>query len=224
MIDKVSKNEHHLWCGRIVCRRNKKHIHLGHAVMNRNDTSPEYRGRRSLRLKDFDYSREGAYYVTICTYHRRCALGHITGTDMILNKWGTIASQEWYRSTAMRAEIESDAFIVMPNHIHGILLICSVGASGCSPKMEARQTKNSFNRDGFAKRSLASFIAGFKAAVTTRTNMFRGTPGKPFWQRNYYEHIIRDEAMLFQCRMYIEQNPLKWAMDKENPANKPSGG
>jgi REP element-mobilizing transposase RayT len=175
-------------------------------------------------LKDFDYSREGAYFITICTHHRRCILGGIIGGEMMLNELGKIVRQEWYRSVARRAEIRPDAFVVMPNHIHGILFICSVGASGCSPRTGAHRTTDLRNHDGFDKRSLPSFVAGFKAAVTTRINALQGAPGRPFWQRNYHERIIRNEEMLFRCRTYIEHNPLRWAMDKENPKNKTSGG
>ncbi len=186
-------------------------------MVSQEEISEEPRGRRSIRLKEYDYSSEGAYFITLCTYRRQCILADVTETEMILNKWGTIVGQEWYRSAAMRTEIEPDAFIVMPNHIHGILFIHPVGASGCSPKTVMHRIYRCPNHPGFAKKSLASFIAGFKAAVTTRINTLRGTPGKPFWQRNYFEHIIRDEESLYQCRTYIDQNPLKWAIDKENP-------
>ncbi len=137
--------------------------------------------------------------------------------EMILNKLGEIVRKEWYRSIAMRTEIEPDAFAVMPNHIHGIILIHPVGASGCSPKIDMRRIYRNPDTIGCTKRSLASFIAGFKAAVTTSINILHRKPGKPFWQRNYYEHVIRNEGTLYQCRTYIEQNPLKWAIDRENP-------
>ncbi|MDD4052036.1 MAG: hypothetical protein PHR28_09085 [candidate division Zixibacteria bacterium] len=140
-----------------------------------------------------------------------------SGTEMKLNEWGRIVHQEWYRSAAMRAEIEPDSFVVMPNHIHGIILIHPVGASGCSPKIDRRYIYRNPDNDGFVKKSLASFVAGLKSAVTTKINALRGTPGKPFWQRNYFDHIIRDEESLYQCLTYIKQNPLKWAIDKENP-------
>jgi putative transposase len=186
-------------------------------LANQKEIFEEPRGRRSIRLKEYDYAQEGAYFITICTHQRHCVLGGVFGTEVKLNEWGIIVHQEWYRSVAMRTEIESDAFVVMPNHIHGIILIHPVGASGRSPKVDMRCIYGNPDNVGCAKRSLASFIAGFKSAVTTRVNTLRGTPGKPFWQRNYHEHIIRDVESLYQCRTYIEQNPLKWAIDKENP-------
>ncbi len=173
-------------------------------------------GRRSIRLRAYDYAQSGAYLVTICAHQRRCLFGEIANGEMQLSPYGEIVREEWFRSAEIRREIElyPEEFVVMPNHIHGIIWIVEyggpndsqerVGATGRSPR-------------GPPPRSLASFIAGFKSAATRRINALRGTPGAPVWQRNYYEHIIRDELALHHIRDYIATNPARWATDRENP-------
>ncbi len=135
---------------------------------------------------------------------------------MVLNEWGQIVRDEWFRSAEIRAEIElfADEFVVMPNHVHGIIWIVDdvgttnhVGATG----------RSLLRPRGPAARSLGSFIAGFKSAVTKRINARRGTPGMPVWQRNYYEHIIRNERALNAIRRYIAENSLRWHIDRHNP-------
>lgn len=188
--------------------------------MNMNDDSESWPRRQSIRLARYDYSQEGAYFITICTHKDRCILGRIVGEDMILNDFGRIVLREWNRSSSIRTEIELDAFIIMPNHIHGIVFIHPVGACGCTPEAECPDKSGVPIPPGVPKRSLSSFVLGFKTAVTIQINTLRRTPGKPFWQRNFHEHVIREEGTLYQCRTYIEQNPLKWTIDKENPARK----
>ncbi len=137
---------------------------------------------------------------------------------MRLNEKGVIVRQEWLRSAEIRQEIFLDAFVVMPNHLHGsILILCDdiqppVGATGgCLSEGDRRSPLQ-----GPRSRSLASFIAGFKAACTRSTNELLGSPGR-LWQRNYYEHIIRDEKALTAVRACIEANPSRWQDDPENP-------
>jgi REP element-mobilizing transposase RayT len=174
---------------------------------------------------------------------------------MLPNELGKIVAGEWYRSAEIRNEIELDEFVIMPNHIHGIVIIRDldenikagdtrknkfmVGATGGSPndnrqshKLEPRATgqsplpasdlmgqPKSDRPTGPRRKSLSSFVAGFKSSVTIRINRMNDTPGKSFWQRNYYEHVIRDEVALQKYRNYIMENPLRWAIDKENPEN-----
>jgi len=166
--------------------------------------------RRSLRLPGYDYTREGAYFVTICTHHRACLFGEIVDDEMRLNGAGLMVQEEWLRSAEVRTEIElsPDEFVVMPNHIHGIVWITEVGAHGRAPLQKTLHRQPC---------SLASFIAGFKSITTKRINEHRATPGVSVWQRNYYEHIIRDDHALNQIREYIVNNPMQWAMDRENP-------
>ncbi len=174
--------------------------------------------RRSIRLKDYDYAQPGAYFITIVTHHREMLFGRVVDGEMALNAYGEIVREEWFRSAEIRAEIElfPDEFVVMPNHIHGIVWIVEtgpVGATGRSPLPPHDQPPR-----GPTPRSLGSFIAGFKSAVTKRINALRNTPGAPVWQRNYYEHIIRTERALDAIRRYIAANPLRWHLDRYNPA------
>jgi REP element-mobilizing transposase RayT len=150
------------------------------------------------------------YFVTICTHRRRCIFGDIVDSDMRPNALGRIVAEEWHRSAEIRREIMLDAFVIMPNHMHGIVHIeyTTVGATGRSP----------LRRPDPGRYSLSSFVGGFKAATTTQINGLRGTPRQPVWQRNYYEHIIREERDLDPIRDYISANPANWPTDRENPA------
>jgi REP element-mobilizing transposase RayT len=167
--------------------------------------------RHSVRLRGYDYSSPGAYFITLCAWNRECIFGEIIDGEIKLNACGTIVQQEWMRSLTIRREIELDEFIIMPNHVHGVVFINSngnatrdVGANGRSPlRMQSR--------------SLSSFIAGFKSAVTKSINISRNTPGMPVWQRNYFERVIRNENELFRIREYIHINPAQWDIDEENP-------
>ena len=171
---------------------------------------PEKHHRRSIRLQGYDYSQPGAYFVTICTQDRACLFGDVVNDEMELNALGVIVRKEWFRSADIRQEIKlhHDEFVVMPNHVHGIVWLIGddVGAHGRAPLQWQRLAK-----------SLGSFIAGFKSAVTKCINEYRHTPGTPVWQRNYYEHVIRDDASLDRTRQYIIDNPARWAFDRENP-------
>jgi REP element-mobilizing transposase RayT len=170
--------------------------------------------RRSIRLPGYDYSQPGMYFVTICVEGKACLFGEVVKGEMAVNEYGRIVQEEWSRSAEIRREIQLDEFVVMPNHVHGIVEIIeppSVGATGRSPLRL---------KPGPPPRSLGSFVAGFKSAVTTRINILRGTPDVPLWQRNYYEHIIRNEDDLRRIREYIQTNPVRWELDRENPAKR----
>jgi REP element-mobilizing transposase RayT len=174
--------------------------------------------RHSIRLKDYDYAQAGVYFVTLCTYRRECLFGDVDdAAGLALSAIGRIVEEEWQRSALIRGEIELDAFVVMPNHVHGIVVITptapnvgeacvEVWAHGCAPISIPRRP-----------RSLGAFVAGFKSAVTTRANTMAQTPGRQIWQRNYYEHIIHNARELDAVREYIVNNPLKWSLDRENP-------
>ncbi len=170
--------------------------------------------RRSIRLPEHDYTQPGAYFVTIVAAGRKCLFGNISDSEMHLNRFGLIVHEEWHRTREIRSEIELSTFVVMPNHMHGIVVISSdahcasdVGATGRSP----------LRPHGPKAKSLGALIAGFKSAVTKQINLLRRTPNAPVWQRNYYEHVIRDEKDWDRIRRYIESNPLTWAEDGENP-------
>jgi putative transposase len=173
---------------------------------------PTQHHRRSTRLPAYDYAQAGAYFVTMVAHRRQCLFGEIGDGRVTLNPCGEVIADEWLRSAQIRPAARLDEFIVMPNHIHGIVIIRDqpvVGAHSCAPLPEAPLRR--------PPRSLGSLIAGFKSAATKRIKETRGTPGQPVWQRNYYEHIIRNEEELDAIRQYIADNPLRWAEDRENP-------
>jgi REP element-mobilizing transposase RayT len=199
---------------------------------------PARHHRRSIRLRGYDYTQAGAYFVTLCAQGRECLFGTITAGETILNELGQIVQEEWKRSSEIRREIELDEFVVMPNHMHGIIWILEsddVRADGRPPQpgsaplvlMDGRVPQPGgapiVRADGRppqrAPKSLGSFVAGFKSAATKRINEQRGMPSVPVWQRNYYEHIIRNDADLQRIREYIFNNPLKWELDQLHPSN-----
>jgi len=178
-----------------------------------------YRNRYRVepaRLRDWDYSSPGYYYVTVCAYDRKEMFGKIVDDEMRLNGYGEIVTDEWRKSFEIRNELNGDEFIVMPNHIHGIVRI-----SGTSVETHGRASlqKQSEHKNGIAIRapkSVSSFIAGFKSATTKRINQIRNTPGHAVWQPRFHDRIIRNEKSLFQIRRYIRNNPAQWDTDEEN--------
>jgi putative transposase len=184
---------------------------------------PEKHARRSIRLKGWDYSQPSWYYVTICTHHRACLLGVVVQDEMRLSEIGEITREEWLRTPLIRPEVVLDEWVIMPNHLHGIIILRddrngdhTVGANGDSPQRARSQTTSTMPFRS-PSRTIGAIVRGFKSAVTKRANVFGNRPGTPLWQRNYYEHIVRDEDDLFRIRMYIRSNPLKWALDEKNP-------
>jgi len=269
--------------------------------------------RRSLRLKGYDYSQAGAYFVTICTHDRIHLFGEVMDGEMRVNQWGSIVREEWFRTAQLRLYVVlyDDEFVVMPNHIHGVIWIvddvgddvgandiraqrrCAptnptiptthagndvqgnnavwhdargndvgydVGAQRCCARMnptiptiptnytgnnargnvvqgnnvgghDARG--NDVGYDVGAQRccarmnptipttvvpgSTGAIIRAFKSAVTKRINELRNNPGVPVWQRNYHDHVIRDNGSLNQIRQYIIDNPIRWDYDRYNP-------
>jgi len=167
--------------------------------------------RRSIRLKGYDYSRSGAYFITICTIDRTCLFGDIIDCAMVLNKQGTIVADEWCKTPRIRREIELDAWMVMPNHFHGIVILRSGRCRSDRPECKGDRP---VAPTGPLPRSLGALIAGFKSAVTKRINELQNTPGAKLWQRNYYEHIVRNENELNQIRRYIVDNPAQWEHDR----------
>ena len=192
---------------------------------------PARRRRRSMRLEGYDYSQVGAYFLTICTVDRRILFGKVVNHQMGLNEAGRIVEDEWLKSARIRAEIELDAWVVMPNHFHGILAIADVGGE-CNRRSRPDQRSLTAGvgvpdrgdrrvaPTGPGPRSVGAIMAGFKSASARRINAFRGTSGASVWQRNYYEHVIRHEAVLNRIRQYIAENPARWAEDPENPARR----
>ena len=173
---------------------------------------PQKHHRRSIRLKGYDYTQSGAYYVTIVAYQRGHFFGEVVNAEMRLNELGQIARNEWFKTAILRPYVElyEDEFIVMPNHVHGIIWIINetVGA-----ERRSAPTKTIVH-----PRSLGSVIRAYKSAVTYAANGLHptGQRGAVLWQRNYYEHVIRNEKDLKAKRDYIFSNPLNWENDDEN--------
>jgi REP element-mobilizing transposase RayT len=188
--------------------------------------NPEKHHRRSIRLKGYDYSAAGAYFITLCTYQRQYLFGEIMDGAMHLNPYGKIVEEGWLQSSTIRQEIELDAWVIMPDHMHGIVVITNhdanenvhiAGAHGRVPPPVPQQQYECLPPHCVPPRkpqSISSFVAGFKSAVTKRINILRDTPGTPVWQRNYYERIIRDESALNHIRRYIQMNPINWELDR----------
>ena len=169
--------------------------------------------RRSIRLKEYDYAQVGAYFVTICARDRECLLGDVIDGEMRLNEYGQIVMECWDEIPRHFPNVELDEFVVMPNHVHGILVI-TVGARHASPLQLSR---------GPQRGSLGAVVGSFKSAATKRVNERRDTPGLTIWQRNYYEHVIRNEDEMNRIREYVAQNPAQWAKDENNPLGQKYG-
>jgi REP element-mobilizing transposase RayT len=180
--------------------------------------NPEKHHRRSIRLKDYDYSECGAYFITICTHRRECLFGEIVNGEMRLNEFGEIVWEEWDNNAKVRKNLERDEYIVMPNHVHGILLILDENDVGATRRVAPTKRPN-----GPASGSIGAIIGQFKSIVTKQINSMRGTRGLNVWQRNYHEHVIRDEDELLEIREYIANNPIKWEDDENNPINYEGG-
>jgi len=176
--------------------------------------------RRSIRLKDYDYSKEGAYFVTICTHNRECIFGEIVNGEMYLNEYGKIVKSTLLDLSNHNQNIELDEFVIMPNHIHFILFI--VGARFIVPNKSEfnRSTPNIKNNPMvIPKITLGAIVRRFKAKICfliNKSGFDKSNPCRFKWQRNYYEHIIRNEDELNSIREYIINNPLKWEFDREN--------
>ncbi|MBI3579254.1 MAG: transposase [Ignavibacteriales bacterium] len=178
------------------------------------------RKRKSIRLKEYDYSLVGAYFITVCTHHREHLFGEIANEQMRVNKYGTIVQDCWDGLTKHYPNVELDQFVVMPNHVHGIVAILDdplVGAG--SPRPNSNITVNTGARKPRPyqyKPTLGQIIGYFKYQSTKHINELRNTPGRPVWQRGYFEHIIRNEKSLNRIREYIHTNPQRWDFDHEN--------
>ncbi len=181
--------------------------------------------RRPLRLRGYDYSWVGAYFVTICTHNRTCLFGEIVNGEMRLNDVGRMIATQWRSLSKRFPRVQPDAFVVMPNHMHGIIASIDVGAALVAAQgMAHRINPPSRATTRVAPTtSLGMVIGAYKSLTTVEyargVKMLGWSPfdGK-LWQRNYYEHIIRNETALSRIRQYIKDNPARWAEDLENPA------
>jgi len=178
----------------------------------RDDSEKSY--RRSLRLSNYNYSQSGAYFITICIHNRECLLGKIDDGMMILNNFGTIVRETWNSLSDKYSEISLDEWTVMPNHIHGIVIIDNPNADTSHELQLQRKERRTM--------LLPKAIGYFKMNSSKQINELRGRTGQPLWQKNYYEHIIRNPSALEKIREYIVNNPRKWHEDIENQQGTPS--
>ncbi|MDP2954442.1 MAG: transposase [Chloroflexota bacterium] len=175
--------------------------------------------RRSIRLQGYDYSQPGAYFVTIVTRDRECLFGEIVEGAVSLSPYGAIVQECWAELPHHFAHVELDASVAMPNHVHGIIVLMDVGAQHAALLRNPGHPAPQFAPPQLrvAVGSVGTMVRSFKSVVTKRINEIRGTPGAALWQRNYYEHVVRDEDELDHIRRYILDNPVQWALDRENP-------
>jgi len=209
--------------------------------------NPEKHHRHSIRLKGYDYTQAGAYFITICTHGRECLFGEVVDGEMRLNDAGRMIESVWNEMPAFYPGVNTDGFVVMPNHVHGIVVLVGATAGdvvGAAPRGRPRSGRVSERGQpqgvvptgvgsspgqaqgpaptGVPMLSLPDVMHRFKTMTTKRyADGVKHSGWVPFsgrlWQRNYYEHIIRDEESLNRIREYIVNNPLQWALDRENP-------
>jgi len=201
------------------------------------------RDRRSIRLAGYDYTQAGAYFVTVCTRDRALLFGDVVDGAIRLNQAGAAVDAAWHAILDHFPRISVDEFVVMPNHVHGILVFDdfrdgsagvqhAAGVGGQHAAVVAAQHAAPLQgRDPqfgpqpspslplhVTPGSLGAVVRSFKSAATKRINELCGAPGNAVWQRNYYDHVIRKEESLHRIRQYIRDNPAQWALDRENPA------
>lgn len=173
--------------------------------------------RQSIRLKGYDYSSPGEYFITICTHNRKHIFGNVVDGEMQLNRFGKIAQNEWVNTESIRDNVVLDTFIIMPNHMHAVFGIMSnVGAVGAYRDTPVRDIPCNNYKSKFRSpsKNVGAIVRGYKSAVTTKINRLGKSTGTKIWQRNYYEHIIRNDKSLNHIRDYIINNPAKWQADK----------
>ncbi len=194
---------------------------------------PRRHHRRSTRLKGHDYAAPGAYFLTLCAHRREHLFGEVAAGGLRLNEYGRLVADEWMRTASVRPYVTLDAWVVMPNHIHGIVIINDMTVVGASRRLapttldvDAGQhppTPPDVDGDtphGLQPGSIGAIMAQFKSLTTKHINAQRGTPGALVWQRGYYDHIVRTPRELDAIRRYIQHNPLKWDLDRDNAANR----
>ena len=229
---------------------------------NKPKYNPKIHKRKSIRLKGYDYSQPGLYFITICCQDRVCRFGQVVKGEMVLNEFGLIAYNEWLKTPDIRPNVELGEFVIMPNHMHGIIHISyqdhtckgeSHSPDNSQPKTDVPNTKDVCNTPSTESgvcdtpstesgvcdtlstesgvcdtsstksdvcdtslrspsQTIGAIVRGYKSAVTKQLKSL-GFHEK-LWQRNYYEHIIRDERAYRNISEYIVNNPRKWANDK----------
>jgi REP element-mobilizing transposase RayT len=192
-----------------------------------NNYNPNIHHRRSIRLQGYDYAQEGLYFITLCVQNSECLFGDINEGIMTLSAMGKVVEAEWLNSVNIRRNIALHEFVVMPNHFHAIIEIVESRGKLHSPENDNKSElnlyfNNSNNNKGECNsprqqfkspsQTVGAIIRGFKSGVSKQL-------GFSVWQRNYYEHIIRDSKAYDNISNYINENPLRWELDKFNLKN-----
>jgi putative transposase len=180
--------------------------------------NPQIHHRRSIRLKGYDYSQAGAYFITICCQDRECRFGKIENDEMILNEYGTIAYNEWNKLSDRFSNFELDVFQIMPNHMHGIIVLNEpVRATLAVAPNKEMNGNDSGASPAPTNKTVGDIVGAYKSLVANGCldiyKMKNKTMGK-LWQRNYHEHIISNEQSYQTISNYIINNPSKWKDDK----------
>ncbi|MCQ2608929.1 MAG: transposase [Bacteroidales bacterium] len=174
---------------------------------------PQKHNRKSIRLKGYDYSSEGLYFITICTQNRIHQFGKIVNGKMIMNTNGEIVNRVWNELSHRFPTVKLHSFIIMPNHIHGIVQI--VGAGLCSAR-NVGENNGIYGAGQSPAPTVDDIVCAFKSLTTKLYNSLNDTPGYKLWQRNYYEHIIRTQKSYENISNYIQSNPSRWDSDCMN--------
>jgi putative transposase len=172
---------------------------------------------RPPRLANYDYSAPGVYFLTLCSWGRLSVFGKCESGAVELGEWGRVLEEEWLRTPRLRPYVRLDAYVIMPDHLHGIVIwdrdpFDPVGPQRVAGLRRAASMQCPYSLRLLRRpRSVGSFVARFKAICTKRINELRGKPEPPVWQRNYYEHVIRNRKDLERIRRYVLENPYRWA-------------
>ncbi len=183
-----------------------------------NTPSGHLHHRRSIRLKGYDYTQPGAYFITICAYQRMHVFGEVINGKMVLNETGKIARDEWFKTAELRPYVKlyEDEFVIMPNHGHGIIWI-EDEIVGTRRRRIPTETTEKFGKP--VKGSIPTIVRAYKSAVTYAVNAEQNMRGAILWQKNYYEHVIRNDRELQNIGWYIVNNPHNWQLDRDNLQN-----
>jgi putative transposase len=168
-------------------------------------------------MKGYDYSLAGAYFITVATYQRSCIFGEVVNGEVKLNQYGSVAFKKWIRLENRFKHSDFPTFIIMPNHIHAIICIVRGAGVEFENKFSGILPLRPYRIPISAPGSLGAIVRAYKASVTYRINALRGKTEPPIWQRNYYDHIIRNEKEYEDIWKYMEANPINWADDQLTP-------
>lgn len=174
---------------------------------------PAIHHRQSIRLKEYDYSEPGSYFVNICTRKQMCLFGEVENAEMKLSPLGKIADACWKEIPKHYPAVMLESSQIMPNHIHGIITLPELCRDGACPIPTEHKTRS-------MKNTLFDVVGSFKSAVTKAVHEAGHFVGRPIWQTRFYDHIIRDNISLYFIQQYIELNPLMWEYSRWNPRGK----